>query len=573
MSLSCIAMKRPSAIAKIHVGLLLLVAVAGTMTACRTIPSNLPQIPKWTKFEQAFASSVAYANPLQEAEFFVTFRSPLGDSRTVPGYWDGASTWRVRFRPDQPGLWSWETRCSDASNPGLHGRKGSLLCTARAGSGRFSEHGPIRVHHSGHYLEHDDGTPFFFLGDTAWNGPLKSTEADWAYYVQTRAAQGFSAVQWVTTQFRAAPDGDILKRRAYSGTNSIAVNPEFFQRLDGKVTAMNRAGLLSVPVLLWAHGGGTNRPIDPGAILKEEDAIRLARYMVARWQADDVLWILPGDGDYRGDNADRWKRIGRAVFDGVAHAPVSLHPGGRMWPIADFRGESWIGINGYQSGHNDRDDNLRWITSGDPAKDWKLPPTRPSISLEAPYENHVGAAGGKPMDDFIVRRAHYWSLLNAPVAGVAYGGHGVWGWDDGTRPPTDHPTTGTPLPWREALRMPGAGQMTQLADFFSRIPFQRLSPKPELLARQPGLEDVKAWISAAGTEANDVAVIYTPVQQTVSVLMRAMPAGGSAEWFDVRTGGLVSAIGVLSEKTVEFPAPDIGDWMLVIRGRPLDSRK
>ncbi len=552
---------------------LLLITVICWATACRTAAPGSPQISKWAKFEQVFASSAAYANPLQEAEMFVTFRSPLGEEMVVPGFWDGGSVWKVRFRPDQPGYWSWETKCTDAGNAGLNGRKGRFLCTARSGSGRFSEHGPIRVHRSGRYLEHEDGTPFFYLGDTSWNGPLKSTDADWAFYLETRAAQGFSAVQWVATQFRAAPDGDILKRVAYSGTNGIAVNQEFFQRLDGKVSAMNQSGFLSVPVMLWAHGGGTNRPIDPGAILKEDDAIRLARYMVARWQADDVLWILPGDGDYRGANTDRWKRIGLAVFGQIAHAPVSLHPGGRMWPIREFLSEPWIGINGYQSGHNDRDDNLKWMTSGDPAKDWKLSPVRPSISLEAPYENHVGAAGGKAMDDFTVRRAHYWSLLNAPVAGVGYGGHGVWGWDDGTRPPVDHPTTGTPLPWREALFMPGARQMTQLAKFFSEIPFHRLAPKTDLLTRQPGIKDVKSWISAAGTEANDLAIAYTPVQQTISIALRAIPPSGAAKWFDVRTGGTVSAIGVLSDRAVEFPAPGPGDWILVVQGASFGSRK
>ena len=559
-------MNRERVLLRVITVMLTLIALIPATTACRTREAAIRQVPKWAKFEQSFASSTDYGNPLQEAEMFVMFRSPNGEELLVPGFWDGGGAWKVRFRPDEPGVWKWETRCTDTANAGLHGKKGSFLCTARAGSGRFLEHGPVRVHRSGRHLEHQDGTPFFYLGDTAWNGPLKSTDADWSFYLDTRSTQGFSAVQWVATQFRAAPDGDILKRPAYSGTNHIAVNPEFFRRLDGKVSAMNRAGLLSVPVMLWAHGGGTNRPIDPGAILKEEDAILLARYMVARWQADDVLWVLPGDGDYRGANADRWKRIGRAVFSQIAHAPVSLHPGGRMWPMGEFLNEPWLGINGYQSGHNEREDNLRWMTSGAPAKDWKLSPFRPSISLEAPYENHVGATGGKPMDDFIVRRAHYWSLLNAPVAGVGYGGHGVWGWDDGTRPPVDHPTTGTPLPWQKALFMSGARQMTHLAKLFGDVPFYRLAPRPDLLGRQPGLRDVKTWISAAGTDANDVAIAYTPVQQTISISLRSMPVGAAAQWVDVRTGATLSAIGVVSEKAVEFPAPGPGDWILVIRG-------
>ncbi|MEZ4664190.1 MAG: DUF4038 domain-containing protein [Caldilineaceae bacterium] len=58
--------------------------------------------------------------------------------------------------------------------------------------------------------------------------------------------------------------------------------------------------------------------------------------------------------------------------------------------------------------------------------------------MEPPYENHVAYQSGQPHDAHSVRRAMYWSLLNAPTAGVTYGGHGVWGWDDGSTPPVDH---------------------------------------------------------------------------------------------------------------------------------------
>src|SRR4051794_19888990 len=42
----------------------------------------------------------------------------------------------------------------------------------------FAAHGKLRVAKSGTYLEHADGTPFFFLADTAWTGPALSTAAD-----------------------------------------------------------------------------------------------------------------------------------------------------------------------------------------------------------------------------------------------------------------------------------------------------------------------------------------------------------------------------------------------------------
>src|SRR4029453_12487886 len=102
-----------------------------------------------------------------------------------------------------------------------------------------------------------------------------------------------------------------------------------------------------------------------------------------------------------------------------------------------------------QSGHGDDDNTLRWLVAGPPAQYWKLEPPRPFINLEPPYEYHIAYQSRERIPPFQTRRALYWSLLIAPTAGVTYGGHGVWGWDDGTRTPVAHPNTGAPLPWRE----------------------------------------------------------------------------------------------------------------------------
>lgn len=529
---------------------------------CSLGPTRITIVPKWNRFEAAFTSVSAYTNPIQQAEFQATFTAPSGERRTIPGFWDGGSTWRIRFAPDQAGEWTYLTDCSDVQNSGLHRRSGRFTCVAATGGSRFSQHGPVKVSHDKRSLIHDDRTPFFWLGDTAWNGPMKSTHAEWSRYLQERTRQKFNAVQWVTTQFRAAPDGDIEHRPAFTGSNSIAINIEFFRRLDGKVDSLTRSGLLNVPVLLWAHGGS---PVNPGGSLPEDQAIRLARYMVARWQANPTVWILNGDGDYRGAKADRWKRIGRAVFGDIWHAPVSIHPGGRIWVMEEFKEEKWLDLCGYQSGHNDTDDNLRWIFSGPASTTWKTDPARPYLSLEAPYENHNGARGGKPMDALIVRRAHYWSLLNAPVTGVTYGGHGVWGWDDGTKPPVDHLNTGIPLPLNEAMIMPGAEQMAHLATFFNSFDYWRLRPAPEILGKQPGTLDPRKFISAARTEAKDLVVVYTPEERIVSLMIEAIPPGCTTAWINPRTGEHRVAIAVVTDRTCEFPTPDAGDWLLLIQ--------
>jgi len=243
----------------------LLFVSAGAGAADKTVAT-------YERFEAVFESATAYSNPVQEASLTAAFTSPRGEKFTVPGFWDGGKIWRARFLPTGPGKWKFETTCSDKANKGLHGQTGEFTATAARTNNPLALHGPIRVSNDGRYFEHADGTPFFWLGDTAWNGALLSTEPEWAQYIKERRRQKFTVVQFVTTQWRAAPEGDEYKQMAFTGSDKITINPAFFQRLDEKVDALNRAGLVAAPVLLWAIAGGGNPKINPGNSLPDDQA-------------------------------------------------------------------------------------------------------------------------------------------------------------------------------------------------------------------------------------------------------------------------------------------------------------
>jgi len=546
-----------------------LVGVMGTSLCTSRLhaaAARTSTVPKWERFEKTLESSASYANPVQEATLTAIFTSPSGDTHKVYGFWDGKNTWRLRFSPNQAGTWKFKTTCSDASNNGLHEQSGDFLCTAPSGKTPFTQHGPLRVSQDNRYLMHEDQTPFLFLGDTAWNGALLSSDSEWDTYIKERTRQKFTAVQWVATQWRASPKGDRDGQLAYTGTDKITINPAFFQRLDKKVEALNKAGLLSVPVMLWAINGGSNPKINPGVSLPDDQAILLARYMVARWAGDDVLWILAGDGDYRGEKADRWKKIGRAVFGDIPqHAPVTLHPGGMHWYWNEFKDEKWLDIIGFQSGHGDDDKTLRWLQEGPPAEDWTRLPHRPFINLEPPYENHIAYQSKKPITADAARRAIYWSLLNTPTAGVTYGGHGVWGWDDGKNPPTDHPGTGTPQPWDKALKMPGAEQMAHLHDFFASIDWFRLRPTPIFVVNNPGAAKPEKFVAAARTDQKDQMIVYVPEDRTIEIKLASLPPSPNVTWINPRSGEKSPAVAVVTTDTCQFPTPSEGDWILLMK--------
>jgi hypothetical protein len=213
--------------------------------------------------------------------------------------------------------------------------------------------------------------------------------------------------------------------------------------------------------------------------------VKLARYMVARYGAHHVVWILNGDGRYYGPVAEKWRRIGRAVFDLPPHAPVVQHPGGMQWPHDTFDAEKWIDLVGYQSGHGDDAETLQWLHSGPPARKWRTYRPRPFINLEPPYEDHICYQSRQRHSAYNIRRSSYWSLLNAPPAGLTYGGHGVWGWEETRRPPTDHAYTGTAQPWHAAMKLPGATHMKHMAGLFRTLPWTKLVPDQSLVLSAP----------------------------------------------------------------------------------------
>ena len=129
-------------------------------------------VPQWTRFEQAFVSSEAYDNPVQQVKVRVEFTGPHRNKRTFLAFWDGGRLWRIRFSPDEPGNWTYATVCSDKNNKGLHNQFGSFQCDEYTGVLPLFRHGELRLSKNRRYFEHSDGTPFFFLADTVWCGPL-----------------------------------------------------------------------------------------------------------------------------------------------------------------------------------------------------------------------------------------------------------------------------------------------------------------------------------------------------------------------------------------------------------------
>jgi len=55
----------------------------------------------------------------------------------------------------------------------------------------------LKVSSNRRFLVHEDGSPFFYLGDTAWELFHRLTTSEAERYLQDRAAKGFTVIQAV----------------------------------------------------------------------------------------------------------------------------------------------------------------------------------------------------------------------------------------------------------------------------------------------------------------------------------------------------------------------------------------
>lgn len=515
---------------------------------------------KWGVFELELKSSQLYNDPLRDVSVWCKFVSPSGRDYTVEGFWNGENTWLARFMPDELGVWRYRCGCSNKEDVGLNSVEGSFECIAYEGDNQLYIHGPLRLSPNRRYLVYSDGTPFFWLADTAWNLLLRGEVEEIKEYLEFRRTQGYNVIQFVIINWGAAPT-DNFGDRAYYGCDKVDVlNVSFFKRIDEKFALLNKYGFVAAPVLFWVslEENLRGRYLNPGAILREEEAILLGRYILARYGAHIAVWILNGDGIYTELKANRWRRIGRGIF---LNPPTgrkilaTMHPRGGTWPLPDFRCEEWYDIVGYQSSHHNERERLRWICQGPPATDWRLDPPRPFINMEPNYEDWIDHVLKVRITRYMVRRAAYWSLLTSPPAGITYGTGGIIVWAQRRIVLESEGVTQQFLTWRESLKLQGGYDMAVLRKIFESIPWWDLVPAQELLVEQPGLDDEEAFIAIAKTSDSKYMVIYNPKEQEVKLNLKNVKTPCKFSWIDPTTGKVSKEETIISETVTLRPPP------------------
>jgi len=322
----------------------------------------------------------------------------------------------------------------------------------------------LKVHPGGRFLMREDGAPFFYLADTAWElfHRLSFDEAD--EFMRLRAAQGFNVLQVMVLEEHDGLDvPGVCGEIPLHGHDPARPNGAYFAHVDRVVKRANELGLVIAMLPTW--GDKWNKAWGKGPeIFTQENARIYGRWIAPRYRDADVIWVLGGDRPVENDTHRaiiREMAAGLREGDAGAH-PVTFHPCGGQKSSQYFHVETWLDFNMSQTGHNRNSPNYRFI-----ADDYALTPAKPTLDGEPGYEAHFAGfniANGY-LDDYDARRAAWWAVLSG-ACGHTYGCHPVWQFYDGRREPVNLPKCAV----QEALTLPGAEQNKHVKKFVESLP-------------------------------------------------------------------------------------------------------
>ncbi|GAB3973923.1 glycoside hydrolase family 140 protein [Spirosoma terrae] len=427
--------------------------------------------------------------------------------------------------------------------------------------------GRIKVSDNKRYLIHQNGTPFFWLGDTAWElfHRLNREEAD--QYLKKRAEQGFTVVQAVAlAEFDGLKEPNPYGEIPLIGEDPTKPNDAYFTHVDYIIDKAAQYGIVIAFLPTWGDKLVKNTWGKGPEIFNPTNARTYGRYVGNRYKnRDNIVWILGGDRNPREGSQDVavWRAMAEGIQEAVGGADkalISYHPqpngmdgGASKW----FNNESWLDFNIHQNGHCRFTPVYDQITVS-----YNRQPTRPTMDAEPIYEDHPVCFNANDLgisNAYDVRVYAYLDLF-AGAHGHTYGCHDIWQMYSAKRPAVNNPH----IYWPEALDLPGANQMRYVRKLMTARPLLDRVPDQSLIAEN----NLSAPERIQATRGNDYAFIYSAVGKPFTVNPGKISGKTiTATWFDPRTGKTQPAGTFNNQKPQQFTPPSKGyghDWVLVL---------
>ena len=471
-----------------------------------------------------------------------------GTTATVPGFWDGDDVFRSRFVPSKPGTWSWRTTSSD---PGLQAT-GTVDVDQSTSELALHRHGYLQPEQR--VFTHADGTPFFWLGDTAWTASSRASLEEWERYLDFRDEQGYSVIQINALRQH---DGSRPHDRLPFGEDWDLSTPNhaYFQHLDEMVAMCHERGIVPALVALWFdYVPGANVdwgvPDDRRHEFSPQQARTLGRYLGARYGAYGATWLVSGDSEFNEQCVSVYREAGEALGDACQYPLRTAHqPGSQSTPTI-MNEEAWLDYHMYQSGHT-RDLE---VPERQAIECRVLEPARPVLNGEPCYAEMQEYSSDALLEREVVRAAGWLSVLSGGNAGVTYGVLGIWPWHRDGDTFEAAQVWGEPNAWDESLEAASGEDYSRIQAICAERSLETLSPRTDLIAgKQTG--EMAAVLK-------DSLLVYLATGREIT--LEDAPAISQAQWMDPATGARHEATLDWEDTDVTVSASEFdGDALLI----------
>lgn len=435
------------------------------------------------------------------------------------------------------------------------------------------EKGKLMVSDNSRFLQHSNGKPFFWLGDTGWLIFQRLTREEAKQYFEDRKEKGFNVVQCIF--YQSYNDRNVYCDSAYKNRDitqpchtpgidpTIAEQYDFWDHADyiADVAAQNGIYLAIAPT--WSQ-----------LILRDkymtiEKAALFAADIASHFKdKPNIIWL--NGGSAKGEvNTEIWETIGATIKQNDPNHLISFHPFGRMQSSTWFKDAGWLDINMFTSGHRryDQDDtqnkygedNWRYVLD-----DLSKTPVKPTIDGEPSYESipqglHDLSQPCWNASD--VRRYAYWSVF-AGACGHTYGQNSVRQvYKEGEY----KPESGAKLSFFEALDDTGSYHMQYVRNLvLSRPYFERVNDQ-SVVEGDEGEKYDRILVS----KGKSYLMVYTYSGREFTIKMGHISGKNViAWWFNPRTGEATRCGSYKNKGSVSFDPPgektNGNDWVLVL---------
>ncbi len=524
----------------------------------------------YKRTEIVLKSNKIYENPFMDVEIDAIFTHEDGTVITLPGFWNGENEWKVRFAAEKVGKWTYSVTCTDKDNASLTDT-GVIEAEAIEPKNMLEKHGYVRLEKGKKHMVYNDGTPFFYLGDTHWmmpdherlhecNYPGCTCGNQFKHIADDRIKKGFTVYQTYFASQRVKPAASGVEGWWTDDTFTV-INPKpFNDTMDVMMDYLADNGI-TISLGFGTHYASVKVYKQNVTVMKA-----FARYCVARYACYPLIWITAQEITNYNENAfDCWKQVGAYVgkLDGY-HRPNGAHMHCHTYEekrSQELDQEPWHQWWTVQAGHGGYDRLRRRSYYQGYYYDDKM-----FIETESQYED-IYCSGFCGHD---APRMSAWQALQLGSGGFTYGVTGIWvaGWHQKYSPAQ---LSYSPESWFTGVDKDGSMQVSYMKKFYEYVKWYELEPCYDF---KFGNFDDRRHISISH-KGNDVVIYYffcNDVDMGIFTDLKPNTAY-KARLFDPICGKFIDIPDLVTnaDGTASIPAfPIQRDWVLLINVKEID---